>query len=166
MWYEEATAQKAYRLFIDPRFCLMTKDEVKEHVSEYNKTHSDNYRYYTVPQLWQRTKSDGNEESISDIERFMKNYYLQYDKFALEYTHAEKIKDNEAIKKYIYSSSKNMFKKQYYDLINFIRDELNARISKISVHQDDISADLVTINIEVDGEIHSILMQRAGSIYE
>lgn len=164
MWYEEAAAQKAYQLFIEPKFCLMTKDEVKEHVAEYNDTHDDQYRYYSIPQLWQRTRPDGNEESISGIDRFMKNYYMHYDKFSLEYTHADDVEDNESIVKYLDTSIKALFKKQYYDLINFIKDELGARINRIAIHQDDEGADRVTIDINLDDEIHTIIMKRVDAV--
>lgn len=141
MWLENPRFDREYKVSIDPKYCLVSKEEAKEHIEEYNDTHADRYRYYHVPKLWQRTRKDGSEESISDIERFMKSYYMHYDKFHIE-SFGE---SNEVIDNFKDVAGSKLFKKQYYDTITFIKEEIKGRIKSISLHRDDMGGDKLTI---------------------
>lgn len=160
MYYELPNVDRAYRVRIDPKFCLMTKDQANEVIEEYNHTHTIPYRYYHVPQLWQRTRPDGSEESISNMIRFTKSYYLQYDKFQVNTVFEE---NPDELKDFVEKTPKNLFGNVYYTLITFIREHLHGSIGNIVIHQDDIGADSILINFDYKDRSCSLVLNRVDA---
>ena len=136
MMYYKSKVPGENNVSIDPKFCMMTKEQAKELVEEYNDTHEVGYRYYSIPKLWQRTKLDGTEESISIIDRFMRIYYMHHDKFDLVSDYQDDEIPKELKEFFNYSKKRDDFKKHYYTIISFLRDA-EAIIKSIPTHHDD-----------------------------
>ena len=127
----------------NPSIPLIDTYDIQEYVNSLETKYDSKYRYYATPGIYQRDKSFGEVESIMTLDRFARNWYLQYSTLIIDKNDINVI-DEELLTE-LYNVKNGLFTQFYPDIIQVLKDEY-CSIKKIALGRDDMGINMITID--------------------
>ena len=140
----------------NPSIPIIETDDIREYIESIETKGGAKYRYYSTPQIYQRDKGIGEVESIMTLDRFAKNWYLQYDKMEVS---TMDIVDEELYTSLVHLTS-DIFASIYPKVIQILKDNY-CSIKSIGLLRDDLGiTDIIFMISDKDGKSGSLNLFR------
>ena len=140
----------------NPSIPIIETDDIREYIETIETKGGTKYRYYSTPGIYQRDKGIGEVESIMTLDRFAKNWYLQYDKMEVS---TMDIVDEELYTSLVHLTS-DIFASIYPKVIQILKDNY-CSIKSIGLLRDDLGiTDIIFMISDKDGKSGSLNLFR------
>jgi hypothetical protein len=140
----------------NPSIPIIETDDIRSYIDTIETKSGSKYRYYSTPQIYQRDKRIGEVESIMTLDRFARNWYLQYSKMEVS---TMDIVDEELYTSLVHLAS-DTFVSIYPKVIQILKDNY-CSIKSISLLRDDLGiTDIIFMISDKDGKSGSLNLFR------
>lgn len=140
----------------NPSIPIIDTNDIRAYIQTIETRHGTHYRYYPTPGIYQREKGYNQVESIMTLDRFARNWYLQYPKMELE------IKDvvDEVLLTDLKRIASDLFVNIYPVVVKVLKDNY-CSIRSIDLRRDDIGiTDIIIEFSDKEGKNGSVNVYR------
>jgi hypothetical protein len=143
-------------MHFNPSIPIIETTDIHAYVESIETKNGSKYRYYAVPGIYQRDKGIKEIESIMTLDRFSKNWYLEYPK--MEVTTAS-INDEELYTSLVHIAD-DLFVNVYPKVVKILKDNYCSIIS-IDLLRDNIGiTDIIFKISDKEGNDGTVLILR------